>query len=653
MGAAIQDVLASVSFEEDLSKKQQLLAKVALVFAIILAAYTSLIFVLMPGFTPAKGVAVIASLSLFAISWLSHFPSLYRTCAIGVVVITLVCGFGASLSNDGVEGYVAPILITTPIFAALFLGSRATLYSALSVVFVFALLHFMRESALIKETAYSADVVSIATVVLLTTATAICASGLGYFASASERQIESLKKAQRSLIELASELNHSANHDALTGIANRAHLNMHLKSILEAPEAQESRICVIHVDLDKFKAVNDNFGHPVGDTVLKNAAQILSRYAENAHVARVGGDEFVIVLTPEPNVNADALQTLCDKIVARISRPMLINGIECQIGASIGFVISDTLCASVETLIQNADIALYEAKRAGRGVAIQFTANMRDQIERKRHLTDDLKAALIEDRVLCALQPQLCLNSGKVLGIEALARIRSHTGHLLSPAQFLPIYEEANLLTHLDDLVISQALDALIELRKSGHDIPSISVNASANSLRDVQYVDRVRSALEHRALTPDDLVIEVLESVFIEDSDDIAAQTIAKLHDFGIAAVMDDFGSGHASMASLLQLQVSGIKLDGSLVNDIENERCQQIMKAALSLSSGMTIPTVAEGIETSIQHKLLQNLGCEAGQGYGLCKPKTTADLDAWLNAYGRSEVIKLQDRIQAANA
>ena len=637
----------SAAFE----KQQSLLNKVASVFAFIICAYTVLIFTLMPGFTPGKAVAVSACATLSLIAWLSRYKRFYHVCAIGIIVVTLAAGFGASLTNGGLEGYVAPILITTPIAAALFLGARATLYAAAASIAVYCLLSYMHAQGVVSSTSYSVQVTSIAALVMLTTATLICAAGLGYFARESQNQIRSLVRAQKELVSVAEKLRHSASHDPLTGIANRAMLSAHLAEIAASTRNLDRTVCLVHLDLDRFKAINDTHGHPVGDGVLRKVANIMTRTcADDDLVARIGGDEFVIVKTLKPFETADDIHSLSRTLIDTICQPMLVEGIECSVGVSVGFVLSDADCFSPDSLMKNADLALYDAKNAGKGIARQFSSAMRDKLELKRSLLEDLESAFEEDRIYCALQPQICLETGAVRGLEALGRVRSRTGKPLQTSEFLTILEDAHLVHLFDEHVMRDAFRSLSKLRQAGYHIPTISLNASAGSLRREGFVDFIQSELRAFDLSEHDVVVEILESLLIEDLNDQAAATIAELKRCGILTVLDDFGSGHASMASLLQLQVDGVKVDQSLIKNIEEKRAQQMVSAILSLSKSLDLPAVIEGIETPQQYSILKRLGGEIGQGFGICKPVSCDDLMAWLEAHGRSEIVRIQDRLSS---
>ena len=639
------------TWEEDFQRKQKLLSRLAMAFSVMIAIFTTIIFILLPGIKPGKIIALLSVFGFALISRLSLRSDWYKTSAFSMVMLTMLAGFAGSLTNGGLEGYIAPIMITSPIAAALFLGTRATIVSAVAVVMLYAILLLIEPHGLVQPEPYPEDVTSIAALVLLAMATAFCAAGLGYFASDSKEKINSLIAARQQVVDASEQLRYAALHDTLTGIANRQYLQQHIDAQLIGSESKYDQICVIHVDLDHFKEVNDTHGHPVGDGVLRIAAERMTNTIDDEDLAaRVGGDEFVIVRMKSSRAPAEKIQALCENIIEQINRPMLVNGIECHVSASVGYIISDCVGSSTESLIANADIALYESKRCGRGIARQFTGAMRETIETKRSLVSDLTRAFEEDRISCALQPQVCLQTGQLFGMEALGRIRhQQDDSLMVPAEFLGVMEDVGLIDAFDQRVLKKALDALVGFRAKGFKIPNVSVNASAKSLRSEQYVANIEFELMARGLSADSLVVEVLESTLIEDRDDVAAKTIERLSASGIKTVIDDFGSGHASVWALLELQLDGVKIDRSLITNIHCDRSRTVVEAVLKLAKGLDLAAVVEGVESPQQYATLQSMGCDAAQGYGICKP---LDLDAfgdWLDAYGRSEVARLQSPLK----
>ncbi|MEO1305060.1 MAG: EAL domain-containing protein [Pseudomonadota bacterium] len=635
-----------VSQQLRFAEQRRLLSRVAMSISLILALYLAIVLVIMPVMTIGKAIAALAAILIGSLAWLCHHEKLYTASAATIVAITIIGGFVASLSNGGADGFVAPIMISAPVTAAVFIGARATLISAVGVVVAIVSLLFLERAGLVTEAPYTEQTLNVAAIVMLSAATGICAAGVGYFAHAMQAQIRSLRDSQNRLVRASEQLDHSAHHDVLTGIANRQGLHRYLDQVLSSNARASSRIFLAHIDLDKFKSINDTYGHPVGDAVLQNAAQIMSeQFGEDALVARVGGDEFVIA-----SVICDALPSshahdLCDRLISSLKAPMTANGIRCQVGASIGFVTSVREVCTIDSLMTDADLALYDAKRNGRGQARAFLRSMRCQLERDRIFRIEVEAALQQGRVTCVLQPQVCMLTGEILGMEGLGRIRSQSGELLIPAMILPVLTEMGRLADFDLEVMRRCLDALMSLRASGQDIPSVSINASADSLRSPDYADLICEELDARGLRSRDLVVEILESTLIESADDAAAKSIARLREAGIKTLMDDFGSGHATMSNLLKLELDGLKVDRSLIADLENEKTLRLVSAVHSLARDLDLEIITEGVETPQQFAMLRNVGCKAIQGFGICKPLEANAFKEWLIEYGASPVIGLQ--------
>lgn len=630
-----------------------MLARVAMSISLILSAYLAIVLVLMPVVTIGKVIAAIAAVLTGILSWICHHERLYTASAATIVGTTIVGGFVASLSNGGADGFVAPVMISAPVIAAVFIGGRAALVSALFVIAAFVSLLFFERMGFVTEAPYTAQTLNIASVVMLAAATGICASGVGYFAHAVQIQIRTLRTSQGKLLEASEQLDYSAHHDSLTGLANRKGLHRYLELVLGEIPGANTQLFLAHVDLDWFKSINDTYGHPVGDAVLKNVATTMRNASfDGSLVARVGGDEFVIVSVVPATLSASEAQNHCERLVALLKAPMVAEGVRCRVGASIGYVLSNGHDHTIGSLMTDADLALYDAKRDGRGRACAFDATMRSQLEQDRVFRIELDEALNEDRVICMVQPQACLRTGRLVGVEGLGRIRSRSGDLLMPNVVVPILTEMGRLADFDFQVICQSLDALVALRREGADIPYVSVNASAQSLRSVDFVLRIQSALEVRGLGTNEVVVEILESTLIDSSDDAAVSSITRLREAGIKTIMDDFGSGHATISNLLKLNLDGLKIDTSLVADLENPRTFQVVRAVHTLAMDLDLSVVMEGVETPKQFSILRQLGCETVQGFGICKPMEREAFAEWIRDYGGSRVSELQSRLQSLN-
>eukprot|EP00903_Cladosiphon_okamuranus_P002825 g2823.t1 len=600
--------------------------------------------------TIGKFIAALAAILIGSLSVLCHHERLYTASAATIVAITIIGGFVASLSNGGADGFVAPIMISAPVTAAVFIGARATLISAVAVVLAIISLLYLENLGWVTEAPYSSETLDIAAIVMLSAATGICATGVGYFAHAMQKQIGSLRESQDKLLSATEQLDHSAHHDPLTALANRQGLHRFLEQVFSSTSDTDHTIFLAHIDLDKFKSINDTHGHPVGDAVLINTAQIMrDEFGEGSIVARVGGDEFVIVTLLANPVDPSEAQALSDRLVGLLNAPMVANGIHCQVGASIGFVTAAPNACSIDTLMTDADLALYEAKRDGRGTARAFTPLLREALERDRVFRIEIEDALETGRVTCVLQPQINLTTGQVIGMEGLGRIEDKGGALLMPGMILPILTEMGRLVDFDHQVMCRSLDALVSLRETGLDIPYVSINASAQSLRSKDYTTRLSEALDARHLCPDDVIVEILESTRIESSDDPAAKCIDALRELGIKTIMDDFGSGHATISNLLKLDLDGLKIDRSLIADLQNKKTLKLVQAVHGLAREFDLEVIIEGVETPEQFARLKQIGCEMIQGFGICKPLKQSDFEAWMKDYGRPKIDGLQRQIR----
>jgi len=452
-----------------------------------------------------------------------------------------------------------------------------------------------------------------------------------------EGRTRELKSRNLELAALSEKLAHSALHDQLTGLANRKKLHSELTLRLNDKALENSSLCVMHVDLDRFKEINDTLGHAAGDTVLKRAAEAMqARLKSTDLLARVGGDEFVALVQMKAS-NVDAAQTLADGIISRVRAPMTIDGNSCSVGASIGYTFASSSTNSAEKLIGDADIALYAAKAAGKGVGIRFDESMRSGIERRHALLQDLERALYGDEFVPYLQPLISFKTGEVVGFEVLARWLHPERGLLPPADFIPLAEEAGLGATIDRQVMLLGIDAISEMHAQGWPDLTISVNASPDTLRNPETVDDMIFSAGIRGVNPSHIRIEVLESTLISHDGDLAVETIHKLSDAGCKIDVDDFGTGFASLSMLAKINLSGLKIARELVDDLSSQKSLQIVEAVVGLAKGLHLEVVAEGIETEKQFAELDLLGCDIAQGFAIGKPMSVTDTRSWLEQYG----------------
>ena len=433
-----------------------------------------------------------------------------------------------------------------------------------------------------------------------------------------------------------------AETDALTGLANRARL----MKVLDGPgslhlPAPDGRIIgLLHVDLDHFKEVNDTSGHAVGDAILKHAAAAMrAACAPKDLVARIGGDEFVVVTRTDPA--GYHLSRLAARIARTIHQPVRIGDVEARVGASVGTAMAQDASITADRLIGNADIALYEVKRHGRGGVRAFSADMRRASERRSRLLADLEDAMISDAFEPFFQPQVSFQSGRIIGFEVLARWNHPELGILDPPEFIQIAAEAGLSDRLDRIVRDRGLHALRDLRTAGWSAPKMAFNASAQTLAEPDLVDQLLWEVYELGLTPADLVVEIGEVNLRLMDDETVADNVNALARAGFQVELDDFGSGMAAMAALTRMQISAIKLDCKLVAPLPDENTEKMISGVIAMARAMDLNVIAEGVETPSQFSILRKLHCDIAQGYGVSKPLPYDGLIGFMKSYGQAPI------------
>lgn len=437
-------------------------------------------------------------------------------------------------------------------------------------------------------------------------------------------------------------LEHESRHDALTGLANRRRLDDVYTEYMRDTAAADVRLAVLHFDIDHFKQINDTLGHDAGDATLKHAADILRGNApQDALVSRVGGDEFVALLFDAPD--DPVLEEIAERIIDDMSRPYFYGAQECNIGTSIGIAVLDQQANPDCNLFIDADLALYEAKKAGRGRYRFYNRAMKEEARRRKNSFDALLAGFDQGEITCHYQPQFDTNTLELTGLEALVRWESAKFGLIMPEEFLQTAEDMGLLAQFDELVLRRALYDMKQWEGAGLDVPPVSVNVSSNRLNDPSLGDRLRELDLPRGM----LSFELLESAFLDARNDVVDRNLKKISEMGIDIEIDDFGSGHASIASLLQVSPKRLKIDRTLIQPIVNSRRQRaLVKTIIGIGRMLDIRVVAEGVETAAHVPILKDMGCCYLQGYGLARPM---DADAVCDFL--AEIGETQGRLRLA--
>jgi diguanylate cyclase (GGDEF)-like protein/PAS domain S-box-containing protein len=428
-------------------------------------------------------------------------------------------------------------------------------------------------------------------------------------------------------VEAAKQLVHQATHDALTGLANRALFMEKLAQALARAQASGIGCALLLLDLDKFKLVNDNLGHPTGDDLLIATAERLKTMVRPGDgVARLGGDEFVVLAEGVAD-ERDAAE-LADRLLRSVSRPVVLKGRTVTVGCSIGIAVSNRNRPAV--LLQEADIAMYRAKDRGRGRCELYDQGMRAVARRRLKAEETLRGALKRQAVTVLYQPVVDLTTGNLTGTEALARLKHPKGALVTPDKFIDVAEDSGLIVPLGATVLDQACAQQAEWgRQSPHKFVRVAVNLSGRQLASPGLVETVRHVLAFHGLNPVELCLELTESTLI-DSSPSTRRAIEELKSLGVALALDDFGTGWSSLAYLRRFPIDVIKVDRSFVAGLgTSDEDAEVVRAVVSLGHALRLSTVAEGVETAEQASYLRDLGCDYGQGYLFGRPMLPVDL------------------------
>ena len=437
-------------------------------------------------------------------------------------------------------------------------------------------------------------------------------------------------------METQQRLHHLAHHDPLTGLANRALLFDHLKNALAQAERSEHMVALLYLDLDRFKAVNDGFGHSAGDHLLKAIAERLHRCVREADtVARLGGDEFAILLPSTMHVDepAHAAQNLIEALRA----PFIIaSGLELFATASIGITIFPIDGKDVETLLRNADLAMYRAKSRGGDVYEFYAQYMTAQTNQHLEMEHKLRYALERNELSLRYQPRIDMHTGKICAVEALLRWNHPELGDVAPVDFIPVLEETGLIVNVGRWVLQTACHCAWQLQQAGLNRLRVAVNFSPCQMRDDGFVTFVRECLEEFDLDGRCLELEITESLLI-DNVSTAIAMLDALHDLGVYISIDDFGTGYSSLAYLKRFPIDNLKIDYAFIRDITtNADDKAIVTAIIAMARTLGYSTTAEGVETPEQSELLRRLGSDELQGFYFSRPLRAAHLEEWISQH-----------------
>jgi diguanylate cyclase (GGDEF)-like protein/PAS domain S-box-containing protein len=443
-----------------------------------------------------------------------------------------------------------------------------------------------------------------------------------------QRDVTDRKAAEAALLTINAAFRHQALHDPLTGLGNRRYLDGALEHAAARCANSGQTLALLHVDLDRFKQINDSLGHAAGDHVLVHVAQLLKSLTRGEdEIARVGGDEFIVACVTDGE--RKSLIDLASRFLKVLREPIPFSNHLCRSSASIGIAAASGAQIDPKALMVNADIALYRAKGSGRNRYEFFTEELQLELVNTKRMADDILRGLENQEFLPFYQPQFDAATLDIVGVEALTRWRHPKYGIMQPASFLRIAQDLHVIADIDRMLLDHALKDLKRWREMGLGIPKISMNLSSSRLRDPDLV----ASLRELSLPRGALAIEILESVFLDDvgHDEQIMRNILGMKELGIGIEIDDFGTGHASITSLIKLKPDRLKIDRQIIEPItRSERQKNLVKAIIEIGLSQDIAVTAEGVEDREQINLLRQMGCTILQGFYFARALSATELE-----------------------
>jgi PAS domain S-box/diguanylate cyclase (GGDEF) domain len=425
-----------------------------------------------------------------------------------------------------------------------------------------------------------------------------------------------------------------ATHDGLTGLPNRRSMDQGLVSALASAKEAGTGLALAFLDLDNFKLVNDSLGHAAGDDLLKSiAGRIERQIGPDGVVGRIGGDEFVILLK-SPTSDWHASMSRFESLRKTVAEPITLNGMVLEMSCSMGVATYPQHGTDAATLLAHADAAMYQAKEAGRDGLKLFSFDMAEKTRQKLAGTEDMRRALRENEFLLHFQPQLNRRSGKIVGVEALVRWQHPTRGLISPGEFIPLAEENGLIVPLGRWILGEACRQCRRWLADAAPGFRVSVNVSARQFKERAIVADVEAALSDSGLSPQNLELEITESLIMQDLP-LAIELMRQLAAMGVTLSIDDFGTGYSSLAALKRFPVSKLKIDRSFVADIPGDPDSVALTSAIiTIANKLGMQIIAEGVETGEQVEFLWEAGCDHIQGYIVSQPLPAGEVSVFIN-------------------
>jgi diguanylate cyclase (GGDEF)-like protein len=438
-------------------------------------------------------------------------------------------------------------------------------------------------------------------------------------------------------------VSHMAFHDELTSLPNRLMLSQRLEQALSRHRRAGLQLAILFLDLDRFKVINDSLGHETGDVLLRQVADRLRAHSrEGDTIARMGGDEFVVLI--ENSGNLPDISARAQRLVEQLSAPYLLGSNDCHVTVSIGVSVFPADGSDAPALLKAADVAMYRAKDTGRDSYQFYSAAMNVHTVERLELESDLRHALERHEFLLHYQPKVEVATGLITGIEALLRWDHPQRGLISPMDFIPLAEETGLITSIGEWVLATACARTKEWQDHGFAKLSVAVNLSARQFADPMLLPKLTSIIRRSGLDPSSLELEITESLVMSHGGSAVA-VLQQLKSLGVRIAIDDFGTGYSSLAYLKRFPIDTLKVDRSFIRDIPDDSGdKQITRAIIAMAHSLRLRVVAEGVETADQLKFLRKERCDAVQGYYLHRPLPEAEVAAVLklNRMHRGSVV-----------
>ncbi len=441
-----------------------------------------------------------------------------------------------------------------------------------------------------------------------------------------------LKKSMSTLNKQREQLEYQANYDALTNLPNRILFMDRLQQAMSSADRYDKKVALLFIDIDHFKEINDSLGHHIGDKLLVDFSnRIKNKIRKSDTISRLGGDEFCIILNNIKDI--DFITNFIIESMKVINDPFIVNGRKLHVGMSVGVSIYPNDGLSANTILKNADAAMYRAKESGRGTYFFYDEAMTQRAMERVFLETELRKAVVEDEFVVYFQSQIDAKKNRLVGMEALVRWNHPTMGLLLPDKFIPIAEVTGLIVDIDRIVIKKALLQFKEWNNSGLNPGKLAVNLAIKQIESDDFIEFIENLLNKEHYNYKDIEFEVTESQIMNNPEK-SIKTLQKLSDKGISLAIDDFGTGYSSLAYLKRLPIKKLKIDKSFVDNLPDDPEDiAISKTVINLCKSLGLKVIAEGVETEAQKEFLVNNGCKFIQGYLYSKPLSVDDMTKYL--------------------